>query len=96
MYGYTPNGLLKFTVRVPKISEAEVRHDTPGKINISTFPAEIVTSKWETSLFSYHNNIFRSIRILESSAAALHDTEIRTFLSRISLITEMNLVLSDE
>jgi hypothetical protein len=65
------------------------RHVLSGEIHISSFPAEISNSKWETSSFSYKNKSSRPIRILESPVSDLLDPEIRTFLSGISLITEI-------
>jgi hypothetical protein len=68
---------------------AGARHCTQGKIHIPVFPAEISTSSWELSSFSYKNKSSRPIRILESPVSDLLDPEIRTFLSGISLITEI-------
>ena len=60
-----------------------------GKIQLSDFPVEISTSKWETSSFLYHKNTSRSIRLVELSASELPSPEARTFLAGISLITEI-------
>jgi hypothetical protein len=65
------------------------RHVLPGKIHISSFPAEISTSHWEVSSFSYKNKSSCPIRILESSTFEFIDPEIKTLLSGISLITEI-------
>jgi len=68
---------------------AGVRHCTQGKIQLPVLPAEITTSNCELSSFSYRNKSSRPIRILESPLSDLLDPEIRTFLSGISLITEI-------
>jgi hypothetical protein len=75
----------------PIVSEdaARERLVLSGKIYVPPFPAEISNSKWETSSFSYKNKATRPIRILEPSTSQIKSTEIGSFLSGISLITEI-------
>jgi hypothetical protein len=62
-----------------------------GKIQIPIFPAENINLKWEARSFSCHKNTSQPMRILKSFATELHDQKIKTFLSGISLITEIAL-----
>ena len=70
---------------------AGARHDTQGKIQLPVFLAEIGNSTWKVSSFLLHKNTSKPIRFLEPIASQLQSSEIKMFLSGISLITEITL-----
>jgi hypothetical protein len=76
--------------RLAFLFAAGARHVLPGKIQFLPILSEICTSEWETSSFSYKKNKSSCpIRILESPASDLFDSDIRKFLSEISFINEI-------
>ncbi len=62
-----------------------------GKIQVPVFPAEINTSNWEESSFSFKNKSRLPFRLIELPNNSIQSSDAKNLLSEISLITEINL-----